>query len=90
MHYNLQVKYMIQHICTRNKIYHIPSPWVVDLVVMHSFLRVREVEVLGSNLAMGSAWKITSYFRLILTNVLDGVGYTTLTYPDPLLLQALA
>ena len=71
MHYNLQVKYIIQHICTRNRIYHILSPWVVDFVVMRSFLRVWEVEVLRSNPAMGSAWEITLYFRLILTSVLD-------------------
>ena len=62
-----------------------PLTEVVGLVVMGSLLRIWEVKVLDLNLAMGSAWKITSYSRLMLTSVLNGTGCTTMAHLDPLI-----
>ena len=54
-------------------------------MVMASFLRVWEVDVLGSKPVMESASEITSCSQLILTKILDGVGCLVMAHSDPML-----
>lgn len=61
---------------------------VVGLVVMGSFLKVQEVEILDSNSAMGSAYEKTQFSRLMLTSIFNRAGCTTMAHLNPLLLQA--